>query len=288
VVIEKISLLDIVAMHAELTDNAKMNSILDVAIQAAKLAGKSIQAAAVDISALNIEQKTLHDYVSEVDRESERIVVQKIQSEFPTHQIIGEEFGQQGSANAEFQWIIDPLDGTTNFLRSIPHYAVSIGVRKSGELEHAVVFDPAKNELFVASRGQGATLNGKPIQVAQLSSIRGALLSTGVPFSGKNLEEIDAFTATMTDLLALQTSGVRRLGAAALDLAYVAAGRYDGFWEAKLKVWDIAAGILLVEEAGGKVSDLKGEGDYFESGNIVAANSAVHDTMVSITKTNYI
>ncbi|MFT5571158.1 MAG: myo-inositol-1(or 4)-monophosphatase [Cryomorphaceae bacterium] len=274
-------------MLAVLLDNDLMNSILELAIEAAKLAGKSIQIAAEDISALNIEQKSLHDYVSEVDRESERIIVQKIQSEFPDHQIIGEEYGQQGSAEAEYQWIIDPLDGTTNFLRSIPHYAVSIGVRRAGKLEHGVVFDPAKNELFAASRGQGSTLNGKPIRVAQLTSIRGALLSTGVPFSGKNLEEIDAFTGTMTDLLKLHTSGVRRLGAAALDLAYVAAGRYDGFWEAKLKIWDIAAGILIVNEAGGKVSDLHGEQSQFDSGNIIAANLAVHKTMLSVATKHY-
>lgn len=264
-----------------------MKSIIDTAIDAAKQAGDGIQRAADDICSLNIEQKSLHDYVSEVDRQSECLICESIQAAFPNHQILGEEYGLQGAEGSSYQWIIDPLDGTTNFLRSIPHYAVSIGVLKDGVLEHAVVFDPAKNDLFTASRGAGAKLNGVAIKVSESANIKGALLSTGVPYSGDNLAQIQEFTSTMTDLLSQQTSGLRRLGAAALDLAYIAAGRYDGFWEANLKAWDIAAGALLVIEAGGVVTDLKGEENYLESGNVLAANPGVHKDMLAVTKACY-
>jgi len=264
-----------------------MNSIMDTAIHIARSAGDGIRRAAADISSLNIEQKSLYDYVSEVDRESERLIVDCIKNTFPEHQVIGEEYGVQGPSEASYQWVIDPLDGTTNFLRSIPHYAVSIGVLNHGVLDHAVVYDPAKDELFTASRGAGSKLNGVPIQVSSSPSIRGALLSTGVPYSGENLEQVDAFSNTLTGLLKMQTSGLRRLGAAALDLAYVAAGRYDGFWEANLKKWDIAAGALLVKEAGGVVTNLHGASNYLESGNVLAANHSVHQDMLAVTKACY-
>jgi len=174
-----------------------MKSIIQVAIEAAQQAGSSIQLAAQDLSSLNIEQKSLHDYVSDVDRNAEKIVTQIIKQHFPSHQILGEEFGLQGQTDSEYQWIIDPLDGTTNFLRSIPHYAVSIAIMKNNEPEHAVIYDPAKKELFTASKNQGAFLDGKPINVTQLANISGALLSTGVPYSGVNLSKVDAFSNTM-------------------------------------------------------------------------------------------
>ena len=154
-------------------------------------------------------------------------------------------------------------------------------------LEHAVVFDPAKNELYRASRGEGAFLNDARIQVSNIDSVRGGLYSTGVPFSGENLAEVDSFTATMLGLLNSETSGLRRLGAAALDLAYVAAGRYDGFWEANLQIWDIAAGALLVQEAGGVVSDLHGRNQYLSNGDIVAASPKAHSELVKISSDNY-
>lgn len=270
-----------------LGDNSLMDKIFKTAVMAAQSAGLFIQQSTKDLTCLNVEQKSLHDYVSEVDRGAEKIIVDLIVESFPEHQILGEEYGSQGGVSAEWQWVIDPLDGTTNFLRSIPHYAVSIAVLKNSEIEYAVVYDPAKDDLFVARRGQGAYLNDLPLKVSAASSIKGSLLATGVPFSGNNLNRIDAFTDTMSGLLACQTSGIRRLGAAALDLAYVAAGRYDGFWESNLKVWDIAAGVLLVQEAGGVVSDLAGASEYLKSGNVLAASPNVHPEMLIVCQKCY-
>ena len=265
-----------------------MDKILKTAVAAAKSAGVFIQQSANNLTCLNIEQKSLHDYVSEVDRGAEKIIVDHIIESFPEHQILGEEYGDQGGTSAEWQWVIDPLDGTTNFLRSIAHYAVSIAVLKNSEVEYAVVYDSAKNDLFVARRSEGAYLNGLPLNVSAANSIKGSLLATGVPFSGDNLNKIDAFTGTMSGLLACQTSGIRRLGAAALDLAYVAAGRYDGFWESNLKIWDIAAGVLLVQEAGGVVSDLSGASEYLKSGNVLAASPNVHADMLTVCQKFYL
>ena len=264
-----------------------MKTILETAISAAHLAGEYIQKSAENLSLLNIEQKTLHDYVSEVDRGAEKIVVDQVLAMFPDHQILGEEYGSQGNDGGQWQWVIDPLDGTTNFLRALPHYAVSIGVLKGGVIQYGVVYDPAKKDLFVASKGEGATLNNVAINVSSSDSIKGGLLATGVPFSGQNLDNIEPFTNTMTDLLQCQTSGIRRLGAAALDLAYVAAGRYDGFWESNLKIWDIAAGVLIVEEAGGLVTDLSGGEGYLTSGDVLAAPRSVHKDMLAVCKRHY-
>ena len=263
-----------------------MNNILEVAKQAAIRGGDIIQAGAKSKNTLNIEQKSLHDYVSEVDRNSERAVIDTILAEFPDHQIVGEEYGRHaGSSN--ISWIVDPLDGTTNFLRGIPHYAVSIGVMIDGVLEHGVVYDPCKKEMFTASLGKGVSLNDELIRVSDLESVRGGLYATGIPFSSGNLDNIEYFTDTLVGILQRQTSGVRRLGSAALDLAYVAAGRYDGYWEANLQIWDIAAGALLVTEAGGLVSDLHGRQQQFETGNILAAGAAVHADLLQITSECY-
>lgn len=279
------------ALPNGLTDNSLMELLLDVAIRAARVGGAIVIAGAQNLSGLKVEQKTRHDYVSDVDRASEKAICQNILSSYPEHQILGEEFGEtNGDAtkgDAEVQWVIDPLDGTTNFLRGIPHYAVSIGVFVNGELAHGVVFDPAKNEMFAASKGCGATVNGNSIHVSDIDSIEGGLYATGVPFSGNNLSKIDCFTDTMTDILHKRTSGIRRLGSAALDLAYVAAGRYDGYWESKLKIWDIAAGALLVSEAGGIVSGFQGSSDHMTSGNIVAAPVGAYKELLEITAKNY-
>lgn len=264
-----------------------MAEFLKTAVEAAIKAGNYISAAANKIDHLEVTQKSLHDYVSEVDRTSETIISTLISTHFPDHSILGEEHGQQGRLDCEYQWIIDPLDGTTNFLRSIPHYAVSIAMLYQGEVHVGVVYDPIKKEMFCAQSGKGAFLNDKAISVSHRPSIKGALLATGIPFSGKNLDKLSIFTATMEDLLALQTSGIRRLGAAALDLAYIACGRYDGFWEANLQSWDIAAGALLVTEAGGVVSELDGSAGYLESGNIVAATNSVHRAMLDVTVNRY-
>ncbi len=261
-----------------------MTEILNTAILAAQQAGASIQQGAERLQRgkITVEQKSLNDFVSEVDRDAEQIIRDCIAQAHPEHAILGEEYGDGGSLNADYLWIIDPLDGTTNFLRGIPHYAVSIAVQYLGKSQVGVVYDPVKNEMFIAVEGQGATLNHRPISVTNAKSLRGALLATGVPFSGKLLEELDQFTGAMTTLLQQQTSGIRRLGAAALDLAYVAAGRYDGFWEANLKPWDIAAGALIVQEAGGSVSDFGGQQGFLDSGNIVACPEGVHAEMCKI------
>jgi myo-inositol-1(or 4)-monophosphatase len=263
-----------------------MESLLDVAIRAAQIGGAIISEGAQDLGNLKVEQKSLFDYVSEIDRASEAAIRECILKAYPEHQILGEEYGET-SGKVAVQWVVDPLDGTTNFLRGIAHYAVSIGIIVNGELEHGVVYDPAKNEMFTASRGSGAMLNGKAIHVSMISSVQSGLYATGVPFSGDNLRAIDSFTNTMIDILHEHTSGIRRLGSAALDLAYVAAGRYDGYWEPRLKLWDIAAGALLVSEAGGIVSDFLGENEHLKSGNIVAAPIGVHCGLIAITSRHY-
>lgn len=264
-----------------------MSNMITIAKNAAQSAGAYIAAAFDNRAQLVIEQKSLNDFVSEVDRHSEQLITTELRQHFPRHRILGEEFGESGEQNSPYTWIIDPLDGTTNFLRGIPHFAVSIGLKREDELILGVVYDPIKKELFCAEKGHGAELNGQPIQVANGSGLQGALLATGVPYSGETLAHITAFTATMTSLLAQQTSGIRRLGAAALDLAYVAAGRYDGFWESHLKPWDIAAGALLVTEAGGVVSALNGDDTYLVSGHILAAEAQLHKEMLTVTTQTY-
>jgi len=262
--------------------------MLETAIKAAQQAGDIILSGANRLPELHIEQKTLNDFVSEVDRDAEIAIVETLKLAFPNHAILGEERGQQGDSESEYQWIIDPLDGTTNFLRAIPHYAVSIALCHHQQIVLGVVYDPIKQDLFTASVGQGAYHNGKLIQLNQLSKVSGGLYATGIPFSGVNLQNIAAFTNTMQDVLALQTSGIRRMGAAALDLAYVAAGRFDGFWEAGLKPWDMAAGILLIKEAGGVVSDFDNRDDYLIKGNVVTgANQIIHQKLLNIVAKNY-
>jgi len=264
-----------------------MDTILETAIYAAQQAGEFIQNSAQNISDLNVEQKSLHDYVSEVDRGSEDRITSIIKHAFPTHRLKGEEHGEQAGQNTDYCWVIDPLDGTTNFLRGIPHYAVSIALLIKGVPSVAVVYDPAKNEMFTAVKGQRAKLNDQQIVCSNSKSAKGGLYATGVPFSGKPLEKLNAFTNTMHGILALQTSGIRRLGAAALDLAYVATGRYDGFWESNLQIWDIAAGVLLVQEAGGVVTDLHGRADYLETGNVLAANKSTHKELLEVCSQQY-
>lgn len=260
--------------------------MLELAIEAAKQAGSYLRNAQTRLSELTVEQKQPNDYVTEVDRQAESIITALVKECYPSHAILGEEFGLQGATNAEYTWVIDPLDGTTNFLRSIGHFAVSIAVIHQGQPIVGVVYDPIKDELFSAAHNAGAFLNGVRIHVSD-KPIQGSLLATGVPYSGDRLAQLGDFQSTLSQLLGMQTSGLRRLGAAALDLAYVAVGRYEGFWEAGLNQWDIAAGVLLVNEAGGKVSSLTGEEDYLSSGDILAANSMVFDAMLSVTRSNY-
>lgn len=252
-----------------------MHPMLNTAIKAARRAGSIINRAAQNIDILTVTQKAANDYVSEVDREAERAIIRVLHETYPGHSILAEESGASGSS--EYLWIIDPLDGTTNFLHGFPQYAVSIALSHKGVLSQAVVYDPVRNELFTASRGRGAYLNDHRMRVGKRSRLQGCLLGTGFPF--KEFSQIDHYLAMFRDLTQ-KTSGVRRAGAATLDLAYVAAGRLDAFWEFGLAPWDMAAGSLLITEAGGLVGNFLGNSGYLESGNIVAANPKLFSQMI--------
>lgn len=251
--------------------------MLNTAIKAARRAGTVIVRHLDQLERLAIETKGRNDFVSEVDRQAEAEIVRVILSAYPDHAILAEESGHQ--AGNEYLWLIDPLDGTTNYLHGYPHFAVSIALKRADKLEQAVVFDPLRNELFTASRGQGAQLNERRMRVSRIADLRFGLLGTGFPFRAeKHLEIwIDTFRALLT-----QSSGVRRAGSAALDLAHVACGRLDGFWEIGLSPWDIAAGALLIEEAGGLIADFSGGQEYLKTGNVIAGNPRLHSKIVSL------
>jgi myo-inositol-1(or 4)-monophosphatase len=261
-----------------------IHPLLTIAIRAARTAGNTITRCSDQLERLTVEQKTLNDFVSEVDRMAEKDVIEIIQKAYPNHAILSEEAGEIPAKDKEgedFKWIIDPLDGTTNFLHGMPHYAVSIACMIKGRLEIAVVYNPVTDELFTASRGNGAKLNNTRIRVSGRPSLDGALLGTGIPFSQDR--DFDAYLSTMRKFMG-RPAGIRRAGAAALDLAYVAAGRFDGFWEEQLKPWDMAAGVLLVREAGGLIADLNGNSDFMESGDVVCGTPKVYNEMLPFVK----
>jgi myo-inositol-1(or 4)-monophosphatase len=249
-----------------------MQPLANIAVSAARAAGNFIMRNQERVEQLKVERKSRNDFVTQIDRGAEREIVNIIQKMYPDHAILGEEGGSQGKDNAEVTWIIDPLDGTTNFLHRLPHFAVSIGIQVRGRLEHGVIYAPCTQDLYCASRGDGATLNGRRIRVSQTKDLDQALIGTGVPLQSDYMDRYVPMLRNMVE----QTSGIRRAGAASLDLAYVAAGRLDGFWELNLKPWDIAAGIVLVQEAGGMVSELYGADDVLKSGNILACNTKLH------------
>jgi len=254
-----------------------MHPMLNIATRAARTAGDIIVRSMDRVDGLQVDEKSRNDYASEVDKMAEQAIIQTIRKAYPEHTILAEESGlHQGN---EYTWVIDPLDGTTNFLHGFPQFAVSIALVYKGNIEQALVYDPLKQEMYTASRGRGAMLNNRRIRVTQHKMMHGALLGTGFPFKAqKHLEPyLDMFRALFKD-----SAGIRRAGSAALDLAYVACGRLDGFWEIGLREWDVAAGILLVQEAGGIVTDFSGAGDYLESGNIIAANSKIHALILKI------
>jgi len=253
-----------------------MHPMLNIAIRAARAGGSVIVRHVDRVDTVTITEKTHNDFVSEVDHQAERVIVETIRKSYPSHAIVAEEGGSSGTG--DFQWIIDPLDGTTNFLHGFPHFAVSIALKVRGHLDQAVIFDPLRQELFTASRGSGAQLDGKRIRVTRRRHLAGSLLGTGFPF--RELGNLDAFLQTMAALVP-RTAGIRRAGSAALDLAYVAAGRLDGFWEFGLAPWDVGAGALLVREAGGMVSDALGGEDFMDSGDVVAGSPRVHQEMLS-------
>ncbi len=250
--------------------------MLTIAVRAARAAGDIIVRALDRVDLINVTPKGRNDFVSDVDRQAEREIVNILQRAYPTHAVLGEEEGFQGAASSEFVWVIDPLDGTTNFLHGFPQFAVSIALFYRGKVEKGVIYDPIKQELFTGARGAGASLNNRRLRVTRKKGITGALLGTGIPFKDQSF--IDAYLAMLKSLLK-DAAGIRRAGSAALDLAYVAAGRFDGFWEIGLQKWDMAAGVLLVQEAGGIVTDIEGGDRYFETGSIIAGTPKVHAAM---------
>ncbi len=253
-----------------------MHPLLNIAVRAARQAGNTITRSMDRMDSLTVTAKAHNDFVSDVDRQAEADIINTIRKAYPDHAILAEESGESGE-NAEFQWIIDPLDGTTNFLHGFPQFAVSIAFRQRGRLEHAVVYDPMRQDLFTASRGDGAQLNNRRIRVTGLKGLDGALLGTGFPF--RQPEHLESYLATFQALFP-KVADVRRAGSAALDLAYVAAGRLDGFWEIGLNEWDMAAGALLIREAGGMVGDFGGGEEYLQTGNIVAGNLKLFKAML--------
>jgi len=253
-----------------------MQPMLTMALRAANLAGDIIAKAADRLDLVDVEAKGLNDYVTQVDRAAERAIVEFVRKTYPGHGIQAEESGRsEGKGEGQdWLWIIDPLDGTTNFIHGFPQYAVSIAVQFRGATEHAVVLDPLRREAFTASRGSGAAMNGRRLRVSERRGLDGALIGTGFPFRPDQMHAMDGYLS-MFKAVASSTAGLRRAGAASLDLAYVAAGRLDGFFEFGLAPWDIAAGELIIREAGGLVSDFVGGHGYLQSGNIVAGNAKV-------------
>jgi len=252
-----------------------MNPMLNIAIRAARAAGDVIIREIDHVQDLPVIKKSRNDFVTEVDKHAEMVIIETLHKSYPDHAILAEESGRQG--DSPFLWIIDPLDGTTNYLHGFPQYAVSIALQHRGELDQAVVYDPLRQELFTASRGDGAMLNNRRIRVSKQKHLEGALLGTGFPF--KEQERLDEYLNGFRALFPM-TAGIRRAGAASLDLAYVACGRLDGFWEFGLKPWDIAAGVLLVQEAGGMNNEILGGENYLDSGNIVSANPEIMNAML--------
>jgi myo-inositol-1(or 4)-monophosphatase len=257
-----------------------MDPMLNIAVRAARAAGDLIVRHVDRVDSLKVTPKGRNDFVSEVDRQAEREIVGILQKAFPGHAFLGEEGGRQG-VKGEFVWVIDPLDGTTNFLHGFPHFAVSIALMHKGKPECGVIYDPMKQELFTAKRGGGATLDSRRLRVTKQKTFKGALLGTGFPF--KDQRHNDAYFGMFRDLMK-DTAGIRRAGAAALDLAYVACGRLDGFWEFGLMPWDMAAGILLIQEAGGIVTDLEGGDKFMETGNVLSANPKLHGLLLEAVK----
>jgi myo-inositol-1(or 4)-monophosphatase len=260
-----------------------MQPMLNIAVRAARRAGDVIVQNLDRLDDIRTETKGDNDFVSEVDREAEQAIIGTIRRSYPDHAFLAEESGHTASKSGtdEFEWIIDPLDGTTNFLHGFPVFAVSIALRYKGRLEHGVIYDPMRQELFTASRGGGAMLDGRRIRVSQCRELKNALVGTGFPF--RDVENVDRYLPMLKEMIT-RTRGVRRPGAAALDLAWLAAGRLDGFWETGLSIWDIAAGCLLIQEAGGLVGTLKGGTDHLDTGNVLAANPKLFSQMAKVLK----
>jgi myo-inositol-1(or 4)-monophosphatase len=256
-----------------------MHPMLTTAVKAARRAGNIINRGARDIDLLTVTAKGPKDFVSEVDHAAEAAIVETLLAAYPDHAILAEEGTNKGkNPDAEYLWIIDPLDGTTNFLHGFPQYCVSIALAHRGVVQQGVIYDPVRNDLFTATRGRGAFLNDRRMRVSRRTQLRDCLIGTGFPF--RDGSYLDTYLAMMKTMIT-QTAGLRRPGAAALDLAYVAAGFYDGFWEVGLNPWDVAAGSLLVLESGGLIGNLAGEGDYLHGGEVIAATPKIFAQMVA-------
>jgi len=255
-----------------------MHALLNVAVMAARQAGNVLVRRMNNLDKLKVEEKSRNDYVTDADRAAERAVIETIRKHYPEHAILAEESGQDG--DGDICWIIDPLDGTTNYLHGFPVFSVSIGVRVNGRIEHAVVYDPVRQELFTASRGDGAQLDGRRIRVSRQTQLEHALIGTGFPYKLID-QEMTPYLRMLENVLR-NTAGVRRPGSAALDLCYVAAGRLDGFWETGLKSWDLAAGSLIIREAGGIVSGLDGSEDFLESGHVLAGSPKIYAALARL------
>ena len=255
--------------------------MITIAVKAARRAGTLINRAARDIDQVTVTRKGRNDFVTEVDKGAEAAIIDVIRGSYPDHAILAEEGGKTAGKKGgdEYTWIIDPLDGTTNFIHGFPQYAVSIGIMHRETLTHGVIYDPFKNELFHATRGAGAFLNDARIRVSKRARFADSLIGTGFPYT--TMANLEHYLAMFRAVVS-QVSGVRRAGAASLDLAYVAAGRLDGFWELGLSPWDIAAGAVLIQEAGGLVSDMQGEGDYLKTGRIIGGNPKIFNHLLQL------
>ena len=257
-----------------------MHPMLTIAVKAARRAGGIINRAAQNLDLLHISRKAHSDFVSEVDGAAEEAIIGTLRDAYPDHAILAEESGAQGdTGKSEYRWIIDPLDGTTNFLHGFPHYSVSIGLMHKNLLTQAVVYNPSANELFTATRGGGAYLNDHRLRVSKRDKLGDCLIGTGFPF--REFTHAEAYLSIFKDIMP-KVAGIRRPGSAALDLAYVAAGRYDGFWEFGLSPWDMAAGCLLITEAGGLVGDMEGNDTHMHNGNVLAGNPRIFGQLLQI------
>ncbi len=256
------------------------SALLNVMVQAALKAGKSLTRDFGEVQNLQVSVKGPGDFVSQADFRAERIVRDELLKARPTYGFLGEEAAEIIGTDGAHRWIVDPLDGTTNFLHGIPQFAVSIGLERNGEIVAGVIFNPAMDELFVAEKGGGAFLNDRRLRIAARRVLSDAVIGCGVPHLGRGHH--GKFLVELRHVMG-EVAGVRRFGAAALDLAYVAAGRLDGFWEADLNAWDLAAGLILIREAGGFVSDMKGGNDIFGTGTVVAGNEHIHKALLDVT-----
>ncbi|MES2974205.1 MAG: inositol monophosphatase family protein [Pseudomonadota bacterium] len=257
-----------------------LHPMINVAIKAARAAGAIINRAALDIESVRISQKQVNDYVTEVDQASEQAVIETLLTAYPGHGILAEESGREyGAKDSEFVWIIDPLDGTTNFIHGFPVYCVSIALAVQGKIEQAVIYDPTRNDLFTATKGRGAYLNDRRLRVSKRTRLQESLISTGFPF--RPGDDLQRYLLIMADIMP-RTAGLRRPGAAALDLAYVAAGFTEGFFETGLQPWDVAAGSLLVTEAGGLVGNFTGEANFLEQKECIAASPKIYGQLVPL------